>query len=494
MLQKEHKPFKITIAAVCLVLVSIFSFHQYDAFRNRSRFVQTVKDYIVKDYEPVKELVQVESEAGKKRIAAPSTSQISIMAKTGSLRMNEFPGDCPEPKRALIGMFVTTDPVSTNRRNLLRATYKAANAKLAHEDQIDFMFVFGNAKTWSHSYELALEEMSFPHDTVITEREENLESGKNLDWLKYARNIMYTEHPTWKGKYCLRYRFIGKTDDDTVIHVARLSGKLKSLPINKSNYVGRDPPLQHHVKYMTGLLYLLSPDVVEWINFSPIPLQHLTGYEDIQVGVWLNEGKIPVNFVSDVLIHDLEESPWSYNARSTPKSLVIHWCKDPQRLFRCISDLYGTPPSIMNRLVSQKSIELHANRLQDLFPQLKNYHLSNGIRLVKEHSPALQVDAALLKLVIGPLFPRYYISDSVSDAEWLQILTHLAARIPWLREEPLHIGIWRAIAAMNIRSTPSSWERQVATKITERANNSTLTWEEVDKIRSSMMPSLPKNI
>ncbi|KAJ3283900.1 hypothetical protein HDU79_008668 [Rhizoclosmatium sp. JEL0117] len=486
MFREADKRYLKYAALIALLLTLLVYFIQTDP-RNFDRSI-----LYSSESEPM--IFPVDSNSPTTPIIAPPESQVSVTPDSGVLRMNEPPTDCPAPKRALIGMFVTTDPVSTNRRNLLRATYKTANAKLAHEDQIDFMFVYGNAKAWSHAYELALEKMSFPHDTVITEREENLESGKNLDWLKYARNIMYAEHPTWKGKYCLRYRFIGKTDDDTVINVPRLSQKLKGLAPNKSHYVGRDPPKQQHVKYMTGLLYILSPDIVEWIHFSPIPPRHVAGYEDIQVGVWIRKGKLVVNFVSDVLIHDLEESPWSYNARSTPKSLVIHWCKDPQRLFRCIADLYGTPKATVQLLNNRKSIGYHSQRLQTLFPQLKNYQIPNEIKLMGENSPSLQIDAALLKQVIAPLIPRYYISDKITNEDWLQILTHMAARVPWLREEPLHIGIWRAIAAMNIRSTPGWWERSVAQALAERAVNGTLSWSEVNRIRNSFMPTLPTNI
>ncbi|KAJ3298649.1 hypothetical protein HDU79_008142 [Rhizoclosmatium sp. JEL0117] len=437
---------------------------------------------------------------GMEYVKPPPHSLVSNATEDGILHMAKFSRKCPPPKRALIGMFVTTGDVSSNRRNILRAIYKKANANLPKEDQIDFKFVFGNAKSWENEYQLSLERLAFPEDTVITERPENMESGKNYDWLQAARSLMYAEHPSRRGEYCLRYQFIGKTDDDTVIHVGRLSQKLKALDPKQSHYYGRNPPKDHDVKYMTGLLYILSAELVEWINFSPIPPKNLEGYEDILVGTWLKEGKIAMNFVNDMDIHDLEGSPWSYQARSQPDSAVIHWCKDSQRLFRCITDLYEPPTEIVESLTTPRSIENHFNRIKSLMPHIKKYRAPNNIPISRDRNVAIQIDAALLKLLYKSLVQKLAVKGTISAANWTQIMDHIAARIAFVDERPLYfsrkslprdvwipLSIWRAISAMNIRSTPQNWEIEVAVALAQKAENRTLTWAEIHEIKSKYL-------
>ncbi|ORY49812.1 hypothetical protein BCR33DRAFT_713422 [Rhizoclosmatium globosum] len=352
----------------------------------------------------------------------------------------------------------------------------ATDDGILHMAKFSQNFVFGNAKSWENEYQLSLERLAFPEDTVITERPENMESGKNYDWL---------QHPSRRGEYCLRYQFIGKTDDDTVIHVGRLSQKLKALDPKQSHYYGRNPPKDHDVKYMTGLLYILSAELVEWINFSPIPPKNLEGYEDILVGTWLKEGKIAMNFVNDMDIHDLEGSPWSYQARSQPDSAVIHWCKDSQRLFR---------------LTSPRSIENHFNRIKSLMPHIKKYRAPNNIPISRDRNVAIQIDAALLKLLYKSLVQKLAVKGTISAANWTQIMDHIAARIAFVDERPLYfsrkslprdvwipLSIWRAISAMNIRTTPQNWEIEVAVALAQKAENRTLTWAEIHEIKSKYL-------
>ncbi|KAJ3058757.1 hypothetical protein HDU99_006665, partial [Rhizoclosmatium hyalinum] len=368
-------------------------------------------------------------------IAAPAHSLVSVDPDMDSLSMN-VSSDCPIPKLGLIGVSVITEPSSTLRRNLLRETYHKINKNLEFENQFDFIYVFGNAKTWEQDLDLALEEMTFPEDTFVTTREENMNNGKTLDWFLYARSIMYTEHPDREGEYCLRYRFIGKTDDDTVIHLPRLAGVLNTLDPNESHYVGRVINDGTGI-YMTGMLYLLSADVVEWIQHSPIPRSHAYGHEDKQVGTWFYEGGITGHVKlqhQGHRFHDLEESPNVNIWRSGPNSVVIHWCKDVPRMFRCLTDLYGSPDVAVRRLTSAHSVKLYRKRVETVFPEVKFQKGLQNVSVVPSYNIDTQISGAFIRPVLEPMMPNF-IRDAIAEEDWPNILEHLAVRIPNLKEE-----------------------------------------------------------
>ncbi|ORY52323.1 hypothetical protein BCR33DRAFT_711654 [Rhizoclosmatium globosum] len=423
-------------------------------------------------------------------INAPAESLVSINPNTGHLDMKQLPSDCPTPKAALLGVPTTTSPESSSRRNLLREIYRRANANLTKSHQIDFIYVFGNGNSWEKDYYLTMEEIAYPDDTFITDRLENMNEGKTLDWLLHARNTMYTTHPTRPTEYCLRYKYIGKTDDDVVIHIPRLSTLLLALPTNKSHFIGRS-----YNFYMTGMLYLFSPDIIEWIHQSPIPAENAIGHEDMQVGVWLQKGHLEPTIAfqnQDRLFHDLEESPNFSNGRSRVNaSVVIHWCKDVVRLFRCFGDLYGTPGRAVSRLTDVRSLRHHKERLEGMVPALKGAlkEVGDGTVVGKdelrvEFNIATQLDGMLMRPAVEEILEAF-IKDAVSEQEWTEILTHMAARVQWLKDEELAIGVLRAVAAMGTPASDSNWERDVAHKLKEAVEQkqSSLTWDEVKKIR-----------
>ncbi|KAJ3030899.1 UNVERIFIED_CONTAM: hypothetical protein HDU68_007397 [Siphonaria sp. JEL0065] len=308
-------------------------------------------------------------------IQPPPTSQVSLIPYTKPSRGPTKPSiqtqklssplhwqhrkptkQCPyPPKAALIGIFTTSQTASAEKRTLLREKYRSMNSKLSPHLQIDIRFVFGNAHEYEQDYNIAVEEMLFPEETVVFEALEDRDSGKILDWFKYARNNMYYKSRDAEGEYCLRYKFVGKGDEDAVFELDRLGSKLVEISGGSGRYFGS-----------TGMLYFLSADIVEWISFSPIPIEHLAGVEDVQVGKWLLEGGFDYKMEDEGLrFHDLEEShQWSPGPIKN-YSRVVHWCKDMARMYRCISGLYDNwkmTPEIAHRLTLSPSLETRLNR------------------------------------------------------------------------------------------------------------------------------------
>ncbi|ORY51796.1 hypothetical protein BCR33DRAFT_396235 [Rhizoclosmatium globosum] len=428
----------------------------------------------------------------------PIRSLVTFNSSTNALEMDYFPNDCPIPKMGLVGVFTTTKRDSEHRHVLLREHYRKINANLSIGLQFDIKFVYGDAKNWENEYELATNELLFPDDTIVLEQEENMDDGKTLQWFLYARDMMYEKHPT-RETICPRYRFIGKTDEDTIIHLPRLSNILNKLPKNQSHYVGSELPLDvpfvvekfnfqksPNGSFMIGMLYLLTIDIVEWIKHSPIPLQHTKGYEDRMVGTWLREGNLSntVNYAHQHGFHFREEITYAPHGRATPDSVAIHFCKTSIAFHRCLCDLYGSPTSTVKRILSAKSIEKHKAPLEKMFPQVKNVTLPDNIPITPESDVGLQLIAFLLKPVIAEVIPNY-IRDPVSDADLMQILLHLAARVEvgenswkYTPDDKVSTCIWRALAALGLRNSTRVWETKVADKLNETAQNKSLSWSE----------------
>ncbi|KAJ3294006.1 hypothetical protein HDU79_011679 [Rhizoclosmatium sp. JEL0117] len=311
--------------------------------------------------------------------------------------------------------------------------------------------------------------------------EENMNLGKSLDWFLHARSILYTRHPTTKNHYCLRYKFIGKSDDDTVIHLPRLSTFLKTLHPQKSHYIGRS----FNDAYMSGMFYLLTPDLTEWIHHSPIPKQNRKGHEDRQVGVWFVRGNITwgIYLAKTFTFHDLEEAPNIFARKSTRESVAVHWCKDGPKMFRCIADLYGTPEVAVKRLTSPGSLERHRELVSRVFPEFDSQRLVN-LTLSPDFNIDTQRTQQLIKPLVENMMPKF-IRDPFTEADLNQVVEHLAARFPMFKNDTER-SIWRALAAKNISSTTVAWENYVSVRlenVVKDANGQPLSWNQLYEIR-----------
>ncbi|KAJ3066341.1 hypothetical protein HDU98_010364 [Podochytrium sp. JEL0797] len=184
-----------------------------------------------------------------------------------------------------------------------------------------------------------MELRAHPDDSVSWGRKEGKDNGKSLDWFVWSRNVSYFEHPVLTDVWCPRYAFIGKTDDDTVIHVPRLSRFLLELEAHDA-YIGREV---HN--FMLGFLYLFSTNLVEWIVESPIPRANAVGHEDKLVREWFAAGNLTHTRVHTDLIHNSEAARG--DARNRPhirkvddQSIAVHYCKSREEFFGCMQELY----------------------------------------------------------------------------------------------------------------------------------------------------------
>lgn len=88
------------------------------------------------------------------------------------------------------------------------------------------------------------------------------------------------------------YHYVMKGDDDVYFRLQNLVDSLLPLPRDDLyyGYVIPCPSMDPFVHYMSGMGYLVSWDIVEWVRDSVIPKKHLEGPEDRVFGDWIRDG------------------------------------------------------------------------------------------------------------------------------------------------------------------------------------------------------------
>ncbi|KAJ3062757.1 hypothetical protein HDU98_001387 [Podochytrium sp. JEL0797] len=276
---------------------------------------------------------------------APSFSLATKPKESPRLHFHIPKRGCPVPKLALIGIISVPDAKATERRNALRNVYQAWNDELPEHEKFEFQYVFGTPRdedaTVREEKVARMEEErgTFPRGFVVLDIEENMNSGKTLAWFNYSRSLAYTEHPTLAGRYCPRYLHIGKGDDDTVIHVPRLSRFFSTAPENGiPNYVGLN-----FGGFATGMLYFLSTSLVEYIVMQDgaWARQNAVGHEDQVTWKLIQHTNVEVNTVSDrQVFHDDA-------VFITHRSAVVHRIKKPEEMDRVVALLYYDSGSLV---------------------------------------------------------------------------------------------------------------------------------------------------
>ncbi|XP_039134348.1 uncharacterized protein LOC120271739 [Dioscorea cayenensis subsp. rotundata] len=125
---------------------------------------------------------------------------------------------------------------------------------------------------------------------ILNNCTENMNSGKTYTFFSSLPHIL--PHP---------YDYIMKADDDVFFQLPNLAASLLPLPRRDLYYgfvipcASKDP----FKDYMSGMGYVLSWDLVEWISVSEIPAGEVVGPEDKLVGKWLKVGGKGMNRYSE---------------------------------------------------------------------------------------------------------------------------------------------------------------------------------------------------
>ncbi|KAJ3671404.1 hypothetical protein LUZ60_007483 [Juncus effusus] len=226
--------------------------------------------------------------------------------------------------RVLVGVF--TIPNNYERRHLIRLAY-ARQSSLSYSDaQVDVFFVFCKLSSEEQKVLVALEISRF-NDIIILNCTENMNNGKTYTYFASIPTI-FSERS---------YDYVMKCDDDTYVRLGNLVESLR----NKSRedtyyglvnpcYRANDMDYKMNKSFMSGLGYVLSWDLVEWIAVSDLAYNNRNGPEDIILSAWLNKAKKGQNrYHNFPAIYDyrgiLPETCWRHDF--IPETIAVHMLK-----------------------------------------------------------------------------------------------------------------------------------------------------------------------
>ncbi|KAF5725928.1 beta-1 3-galactosyltransferase 16 [Tripterygium wilfordii] len=232
--------------------------------------------------------------------------------------------------RILIGILTIADQY--DRRQFLRLIY--GTQSIPTGAQVDVKFVFCNLTKEEQKVIVALEIMRYD-DIVILNCKENMDNGKTYTYFSSLPELFNAA-----GRPNPPYDYVMKGDDDTYIRLPKLVESLRPLP-RQDLYYGFVVPCStmdpFKGKYMAGMGYLVSWDIVEWIRVSDIPKNHLKGPEDRVFAEWLQDGDRAKNrFNAKWSMYDFPEPPTRCTHEFWPDTVAVHKLKNLEKWVRTL--------------------------------------------------------------------------------------------------------------------------------------------------------------
>lgn len=136
------------------------------------------------------------------------------------------------------------------------------------------------------------------------------------------------------------YHYVMKADDDVYIRLNSLVESLRPLPREDLyyGYVIPCPSMDPFVNYMSGMGYLISWDLAEWIRESEIPKKHLEGPEDRVFGEWIRDGRRAKNrYNAKWSMYNFPEPPTRCTHELWPDTIAVHLLKNQEKWIRTLT-------------------------------------------------------------------------------------------------------------------------------------------------------------
>ncbi|KAF2309410.1 hypothetical protein GH714_002081 [Hevea brasiliensis] len=219
---------------------------------------------------------------------------------------------------------ILTLPDQYQRRHFLRLIYGTQSPMGA---QVDVKFVFCNLTKEDQKVLVALEIMRYD-DIIILNCKENMNKGKTYTYFSSLPEILNDTDRPYPP-----YHYVMKADDDTYFRLENLVESLKPLAREDLyyGYVIPCPSMDPFVHYMSGMGYMVSWDIVEWIRDSEVPKNHAEGPEDKVFGDWIREGhKAKNRYNAKWSMYNFPE-PTRCTHELWPDTIAVHLLKNQEK-------------------------------------------------------------------------------------------------------------------------------------------------------------------
>nr|GMC66833.1 hydroxyproline O-galactosyltransferase GALT3 [Ipomoea batatas] len=232
--------------------------------------------------------------------------------------------------RILIG--ILTRPDSYDKRHFLRLIYGTQSPPPGA--RIDVKFVFCNLTKADQRILVALEIMRY-NDIIVLDCKENMDNGKTHAYFSTLPEIFSGNGASPSPPY----HYAMKADDDTYLRLENLVESLRPLPRQDLyfGYVIPCPSMDPFVHYMSGMGYLISWDLAEWIRDSEIPKKNMVGPEDKILGEWLRDGRRAKNrYNAKWSMYNFPEPPTGCTHELWPETIAVHLLKTQEKWIKTL--------------------------------------------------------------------------------------------------------------------------------------------------------------
>ncbi|WVZ09474.1 hypothetical protein V8G54_014004 [Vigna mungo] len=236
-----------------------------------------------------------------------------------------------EDLRVLIS--VLTLPDQYLRRHFLRLVYGTQTWEGA---KVDVKFVFCNLTKEDQKVMVAMEIM-LHNDIIILNCTENMNRGKTSTFFRSLPEMF--NDTSGVGPYP-PYHYVMKADDDTYVRINSLVRSLRPLPREDLYYgfvipCGSMDPFKH---YMSGMGFVVSWDIVEWIYGSDIPKKHVEGPEDKVFGDWMRwAGRGKNRYNAKWSMYNYPDPPSVCSHELWNDTIAVHLLKNQEKWIRTLS-------------------------------------------------------------------------------------------------------------------------------------------------------------
>lgn len=236
--------------------------------------------------------------------------------------------------RILVG--ILTLPDHYHKRHFLRLIYGTQTIVGA---RVDVKFVFCNLTKEDQKVLVALEIMRFD-DIIILDCQENMNKGKTYTYFSSLPEMLLDDDDNTTAAAYPPYHYVMKGDDDIYFRLQNLVDSVTPLPREDLyyGYVIPCPSMDPFVHYMSGMGYMVSWDIVEWIKDSEVPKKHLQGPEDKVFGEWLRDGRRGKNrYNAKWLMYNFPEPPTRCTHELWPETVAVHLLKTQEKWIRTLT-------------------------------------------------------------------------------------------------------------------------------------------------------------